>query len=68
MREASPTTFVWPNLSVWHGSADRTVKPSNAGEIIKQWPDIHGLPKAPMSEQIVDGHPRQVWWNAEGET
>ena len=23
---------------------------------------------APMSEGIVDGHPRQVWWNADGET
>ena len=68
VREASPNTTVWPKLSVWHGSADRTVKPSNAGEIIKQWLDIHGLPIAPMSEQIVDGHPRQVWWNAEGST
>jgi len=68
VREASPNTTVWPKLSVWHGSADRTVKPSNAGEIIKQWLDVHGLPLAPMSEQIVDGHPRQVWWNADGET
>src|SRR5664279_4943841 len=68
VREASPNTAVWPRLSVWHGSADRTVKPSNAIEIIKQWLDVHGLPLKPMSEQIVDGHPRQVWWNAEGET
>jgi poly(3-hydroxybutyrate) depolymerase len=68
VREASPNTAVWPKLSVWHGSADRTVKPSNASEIIKQWLDVHGLPLAPMSEQIVDGHPRQVWWNADGET
>jgi poly(hydroxyalkanoate) depolymerase family esterase len=68
VREASPNTKVWPKLSVWHGSADRTVKPSNAGEIIKQWLDVHGLPLAPMSEQIVDGHPRQVWWNADGQT
>jgi poly(3-hydroxybutyrate) depolymerase len=44
------------------------VKPSNAGEIIKQWLDVHGLPIAPMSEQIVDGHLHQVWWNAEGVT
>ena len=68
VREASPNTTVWPKLSVWHGSADRTVKPSNAGEIIKQWLDVHGLPIAPMSEQIVDGHLHQVWWNAEGVT
>ena len=40
----------WPKLSVWHGSADRTVNPANANEIVKQWLDVHGLPAAPMSE------------------
>ena len=44
------------------------MKPSNAGEIIKQWLDVHGLPLNPMSEQIVDGQSRQVWWNTEGKT
>lgn len=68
VREAAPETTRWPKLSVWHGSADRTVKPSNAGEIVKQWLDLHGLPTAPMSEQIIDGHPWQVWWNADGDT
>ena len=68
VREASPNRNIWPKLSVWHGSADRTVKPSNAGEIIKQWLDVHELPLMPMSDQIVEGHSRQVWWNAEGET
>src|SRR2546430_11161425 len=46
----------------------RSVKPSNAGEIIKQWLDVHELPLTPMSDQIVDGHSRQVWWNVDGET
>src|ERR1017187_10187999 len=68
VREASPNTAGWPKLSVWHGSADRTVKPSNASEIIKQWLDVHGLPLKPMSEQIVDGQSRQVWWNTDGKT
>ena len=54
--------------SVWHGSADRTVNPGNADEIVKQWLDVHGLPSAPMSVGDVDGHPREVWWNADGET
>ena len=68
VRAAAPATARWPRLSVWHGSADRTVKPSNAGEIVKQWLDLHGLPEAPMSEQTIDGHPRQVWWDADGHT
>ena len=68
MRNASKHRGPWPKLSVWHGSADRTVNPANADEIVKQWLDVHRLPSAPMSEGTVDGYPRQVWWNADGET
>jgi poly(hydroxyalkanoate) depolymerase family esterase len=68
VRNASHHRGPWPKLSVWHGSADRTVHPGNADEIVKQWLDLHGLPETPMSAAKVDGHPRQVWWNAEGET
>jgi poly(hydroxyalkanoate) depolymerase family esterase len=68
VRKASKHTGPWPKVSVWHGSADRTVNPGNADEIVKQWLDVHGLPAAPMSVGDVDGHPREVWWNADGET
>ncbi len=68
VRNASNHKGPWPKLSVWHGSADRTVNPANADEIVKQWLDVHQLPSAPMSEGTVDGYPRQVWWNADGET
>ncbi|MBR1155935.1 PHB depolymerase family esterase [Bradyrhizobium sp. JYMT SZCCT0428] len=68
VRNASKHKGPWPKLSVWHGSADRTVSPGNADEIVKQWLDVHQLPLAPMSTGDVDGYPRQVWWNADGET
>src|SRR5258705_1697471 len=68
VRKASKHKGPWPKVSVWHGSADRTVNPGNANEIVKQWLDVHGLPSAPMSAVDVDGHPREVWWNADGET
>jgi poly(hydroxyalkanoate) depolymerase family esterase len=68
VRQASSHKGPWPKLSVWHGSADRTVNPANANEIVKQWLDVHQLPSAPMSEGTVDGYPHQVWWNADGET
>ncbi len=68
VRNASNHQGPWPKLSVWHGSADRTVNPANADEIVKQWLDVHQLPAAPMSEGTVDGYPRQVWWNTNGET
>ena len=49
VRKASKHNGPWPKVSVWHGSADRTVNPGNANEIVKQWLDVHGLPAAPMS-------------------
>jgi feruloyl esterase len=68
VRKATKHKGPWPKISVWHGSADRTVNPGNADEIVKQWLDVHGLPSEPMSTGEVDGHPRAVWWNADGET
>ena len=68
VRKATRHKGPWPKLSVWHGSADRTVNPANADEIVKQWLDLHGLPLAPMSKAKVDGYPREIWWNADGET
>jgi poly(hydroxyalkanoate) depolymerase family esterase len=68
VRNASKHRAPWPKVSVWHGSADRTVNPANANEILKQWLDVHKLPSGPMSEGVVDGYPHQVWWNADGET
>ena len=68
VRHASDHKGPWPKVSVWHGSADRTVNPANANEIVKQWLDVHHLPVPPMSEANVDGYPRQVWWDADGDT
>ncbi|MDE5442317.1 PHB depolymerase family esterase [Bradyrhizobium sp. CSA207] len=68
VRNASDHRGPWPKVSVWHGSADRTVNPGNADEIVKQWLDLHDLPEMPMAETDVDGYPRQAWWNKDGET
>jgi len=68
VRKASDHRGPWPKISVWHGTADRTVNPGNADEIVKQWLDLHDLPAVPMSETNVDGYPRQSWWNGDGET
>lgn len=67
VRRASSFHGRWPKLSVWQGTADRTVHPDNADEIIKQWLDLHRLPLGPMDESEVNGYPRQVWWDADGE-
>jgi poly(hydroxyalkanoate) depolymerase family esterase len=61
VRVASRHKGPWPRLSVWHGNADATVKSMNAGEIVKQWTDLHGLPSAPTARDRVDGHPHETW-------
>jgi poly(hydroxyalkanoate) depolymerase family esterase len=68
VRRASAFRGHWPKLSVWHGTADLTVHPDNADEIVKQWLDLHHLPLTPMGKAEVDGYPHRQWWNADGET
>lgn len=66
VRGASSHKGPWPKVSVWHGSADATVKPMNAGEIIKQWTNVHGLQSDPSRGDIVDGYPRRAWTDEAG--
>ena len=67
VRAASTHAGPWPKVSVWHGDADSTVKPMNAGEIIKQWTDVHGLDGRSPLVSTVDGQQRRLWRNADGE-
>jgi poly(hydroxyalkanoate) depolymerase family esterase len=66
VRMASPHRGPWPKISVWHGSADAIVRPSNAEDIVRQWVDVHHLPSMPISEEFVCGHLRRVWSGAKG--
>jgi hypothetical protein len=67
VRGAAPHHGPWPRVSVWHGNADKTVIPSNADEILKQWTEVHGLPITPSGQAMVDGYPRRVWVNETGD-
>lgn len=66
VRKASKHAGPWPTISIWHGTADRTVHPSNVEAIIGQWRPLHGLDPSPSRIETVDGHPRQVWCDADG--
>jgi len=67
VRAASPHLGPWPKLSVWHGAADRTVRPLNTEEIVKQWTDVHGLGPVPSMADTVHGCPHRVWRDGDGE-
>jgi len=68
VRRATRYGGPWPKVSVWHGSSDLTVNPSNAEAVVNQWLNVHHLPEPPMAKTMIDGYPREVWWNADGET
>lgn len=66
VRSASPHRGPWPTLSVWHGSADQTVVPSNAEALLAQWQGLHELAVTTAQVEIVDGHRRRVWRDSSG--
>ena len=67
VRAASSHRGPWPKISVWHGTADTVVRPSNADHIIRQWLDVQKLPERPSGEEQIGRHTRRVWKDANGE-
>lgn len=66
IKGASPHRGPWPTVSIWHGTADTVVSPSNADAIAKQWREVHGLPETPNETGAVDGHTRRAWRDSSG--
>jgi poly(hydroxyalkanoate) depolymerase family esterase len=66
VRSASRHQAPWPVLSVWHGTSDITVDPSNSQAIVDQWRVVCGLPEAPSRVDIVDGCNHRVWADGNG--
>jgi poly(hydroxyalkanoate) depolymerase family esterase len=61
VRSASPYAGPWPTVSVWQGSADYTVAPANATELVEQWTNVHGIPATPTRTDTVAGYPHAVY-------
>jgi len=57
----------WPKLSVWHGSADTVVLPTNADHIVHQWLYVQRLPEHPTGEEQIGRHKRRIWQDANGD-
>lgn len=56
----------WPRASIWQGTQDTTVSPTNSVELVKQWTDVHGLGQTPTSSGIDDGQQHDVFADASG--
>jgi poly(3-hydroxybutyrate) depolymerase len=52
---------VWPRLSIWQGSHDRTIDPANAEVLATQWSELHGQGAEPCSDEVTPGHRRREW-------
>lgn len=66
VRSASRHEGPWPTISIWQGSADRTVAPANAAALGAQWRGVHDLPAEPSASESADGQRRRVWRDADG--
>jgi poly(hydroxyalkanoate) depolymerase family esterase len=66
VRRASPHKGPWPRVSVWQGSDDLTVLPSNADALVLQWLELHGLPAKPSRRGRVEGYPHRIWVGCDG--
>ena len=67
VRTASRHRGPWPKISVWHGTSDPIMNPSNGEDIIRQWTNVHGLSNGPSYQELIGGHTRRIWSDANGE-
>jgi poly(hydroxyalkanoate) depolymerase family esterase len=66
VRFAAPRPPKWPAVSIWHGSNDNVTAPGNAGELVKQWRNVHGLPESGAVHDTLDGASRRLWRDKTG--
>jgi poly(hydroxyalkanoate) depolymerase family esterase len=67
VRAASGHRGPWPKISVWHGTGDPIVKPSNGEAIVRQWTNVQGLSDRPAYQELIGSHTRRVWSDDKGE-
>lgn len=66
VRAASKHEGRWPRISVWHGTDDAVVKPSNAEHILSQWINVQGLQREPSELEHGTHYTRRVWTDKDG--
>jgi poly(hydroxyalkanoate) depolymerase family esterase len=68
VRDANPSyTGPYPRMSIWQGSADNVVSPTNRTQLIRQWTNVHGLSMTPSATNTVDGQPHSVFKDDSGQ-
>lgn len=69
VRAASSHRGPWPAVQVWQGTADITVRSSNAAELVKQWANVHGIDRHPATvSDLRDDARYEAWTGGDGRT
>lgn len=53
----------WPRVAIWQGTADYTVYPVNATELVAQWTDVRGIGQTPSSTRSLPGSTTESLYN-----
>ncbi|MDQ0454063.1 extracellular catalytic domain type 1 short-chain-length polyhydroxyalkanoate depolymerase [Rhizobium paknamense] len=64
VRQASPETVNWPDISIWHGTADEVVDIGNGQALVSQWLGLNGLEDVAPQRSVFPGGERLSWRNA----
>ena len=68
VRSASSYMGPRPTVSIWHGTADRTVAAANAAALLSQWTNVHGVSEEVFTQTTLAGHRQRTWSNRQGAT
>ena len=66
VRDASGHQGPWPKIAIWYGTADRVVATINAGELVKQWTNVHGVAADSPLIDHVGPATRRIWRDSNG--
>jgi feruloyl esterase len=62
---AIPTTSTPPKIQIWQGDSDHTVSPANAGALVTQWTQAHGISSTPSSTAALGKATRSTYGKGE---
>jgi poly(hydroxyalkanoate) depolymerase family esterase len=66
VRGASEHGGPWPRVAIWHGDDDVTVQPGSAGDLARQWADVHGAVRTARDDRVETGRRADFWRSPNG--
>ena len=61
VRAASAHSGPWPRVAIWHGDDDVTVRPGSAGDLARQWANVHGAVTRAQDDRAEAGRRADFW-------